>query len=66
MLSDPDKRKVYDQFGEEVLKNGFGAGAGGGVGFNGFHPRAAEEIFAEVCTRQMFPLQLLACVICRW
>lgn len=48
MLSDPEKRKVYDQFGEEGLKGGFGGGGGGGAGFGGFHPRAAEEIFAEV------------------
>ncbi|AMD18574.1 HBL328Cp [Eremothecium sinecaudum] len=34
-LSDPEKRKIYDQFGAEALKNG-GGGAGGGPN-GGFH-----------------------------
>ena len=29
-LSDPEKRKIYDQFGEEGLKGGGGGGGGGG------------------------------------
>lgn len=43
VLSDPEKRRVYDQFGEEGLNGGGGgggAGAGGpggpGGGFGGF------------------------------
>ena len=51
VLSDPEKRKVYDRFGEQGLKGGF-ASNGGGAGFPGagmhFNPRAAEEVFAEV------------------
>ena len=51
MLSDPEKRKVYDRFGEEGLKGGFAPGGGSGAGFPGggmhFHPRNAEDIFAE-------------------
>lgn len=33
VLSDADKRKVYDQFGEEGLKGGGGAGRGGPTTF---------------------------------
>ncbi|KAK9819082.1 hypothetical protein WJX81_006681 [Elliptochloris bilobata] len=49
VLSDAEKRKVYDQFGEQGLKGGFAPG--GGAGFPGgvhFNPRAAEDVFAEV------------------
>jgi len=39
VLSDADKRKIYDQFGEEGLKQsaGMGGSAGPGGGFGGFH-----------------------------
>ncbi|AET40618.1 Scj1p Ecym_6236 [Eremothecium cymbalariae DBVPG len=35
-LSDPEKRKIYDQFGAEALKNGGDRAGGGGAG-GGFH-----------------------------
>lgn len=40
MLSDPQRRQAYDQYGEEGL-----SGSGGSQ--NGFNPRNAEDIFAE-------------------
>jgi DnaJ-class molecular chaperone len=48
VLSDPDKRQVFDAYGEEGLKNG-GPGPGGGGGGHGFYQaRNANDIFAEV------------------
>lgn len=59
-LNDPEKRKVYDQFGEEGLKNGGmpPPGAGGMPGGMGGMPggftytsRSADDIFTEVLKR---------------
>ena len=48
VLSDPQKRSIYDQDGEEGLKDMPPTGSSGGGGFrNGFNPRNAEDIFAE-------------------
>lgn len=56
MLSDPNKKSVYDQFGEDGLKgggapngSGFGAGgfpgAGGGGGGFSYHATDPNDIF---------------------
>ncbi|KAJ6623982.1 hypothetical protein B0H10DRAFT_2008064 [Mycena sp. CBHHK59/15] len=49
VLSDSDKRAVYDQFGEEGLKSGGPApGQGGGPGFSGFNgfPGGGAQTFS--------------------
>ncbi|XP_073146473.1 uncharacterized protein [Henckelia pumila] len=54
VLSDPQRRQVYDQFGEEGLKGqvpppgagGFSGDAGGPTTFR-FNPRHADDIFSE-------------------
>ena len=58
VLSDPEKRKIFDQFGEEGLKGGipnagapgagFNFGGGnGGTKFYSFNPSNAEDIFSQ-------------------
>jgi DnaJ-class molecular chaperone len=53
VLSDPQKRQVYDRFGEDGLKGNMpsaGPSGPGGGNFTEFHfsPSDPEEIFAQV------------------
>ena len=50
ILSDPEKRKQYDQFGHAAFENG-GGGAGGGFGgfdFNGADRVISSAIFSAI------------------
>ncbi|KPI85462.1 putative chaperone protein DNAj [Leptomonas seymouri] len=47
VLSNPDKRQVYDQYGSEAATNPNAGGPGGMGGFGGMGGRSAEDIFAE-------------------
>ena len=47
ILSDPDKRKQYDQFGHAAFENGGGGGAGGFGGFD-FSGSDMGDIFGDL------------------
>ena len=50
ILSDPEKRKRYDQFGFAGVDPNYGAGQGGGAGFGGFGAGGVDlgEIFGDI------------------
>ncbi|GKV14388.1 hypothetical protein SLEP1_g25280 [Rubroshorea leprosula] len=47
VLSDPQKRQIYDIYGEEGIKSAELSSPSGGAGAYRFNPRHAEDIFAE-------------------
>ena len=47
ILSDPDKRRQYDQFGHAAFENGGGGGAGGFGGFD-FSGADMGDIFGDI------------------
>ena len=47
ILSDPEKRKQYDQFGHAAFDGGAGGGAGYG-GFGGFDGADMGDIFGDI------------------
>ncbi len=50
ILSDPEKRKRYDQFGFAGVDPNYGAGQGGGAGFGGFGAGGVDlgDIFGDI------------------
>ncbi len=46
-LSDPEKRKRYDQFGQQGVDMDMGVGAGAGAGFSGFNINDVSDIFED-------------------
>ena len=47
VLSDPEKKKLYDQFGHAAFEQG-GGGAGGYGGFGGFDGADMGDIFGDI------------------
>ncbi|RWW11240.1 hypothetical protein GW17_00025163 [Ensete ventricosum] len=60
VLSDPEKREIYDQYGEDALKEGMGGGGGGHNPFDIFESFfGGSPLGGELLTTSMFVLHLL-------
>lgn len=54
VLSDPEKREIYDQYGEDALKEGMGSGgAGGHDPFDIFQSFFGSNPFGGKCSIQL-------------
>lgn len=62
VLSDPEKREIYDQYGEDALKEGMGGGGGGHNPFDIFESFfgggafGGERLLAELSSSLFHPM----------
>ncbi|KAG6512059.1 hypothetical protein ZIOFF_030152 [Zingiber officinale] len=65
VLSDPEKREIYDQYGEDALKEGMGGGGGGHDPFDIFQSFFGGSPFGDLYNGISKKLSLSRNVICR-
>lgn len=63
VLSDPEKRDLYDQYGEDALKEGMGGGGGGHNPFDIFESffGGGGSPFGGMCVKYSW---ILVCCVC--
>lgn len=59
VLSDPEKREIYDQYGEDALKEGMGGGGGGHDPFDIFSSFFGGSPFGGEDYKQVVSIWLL-------
>lgn len=62
VLSDPEKREIYDQYGEDALKEGMGGG-GGHDPFDIFQSFFGGSPFGGECALTM-DIIFIFCIVC--